>query len=52
MKIYLWYDQLRKKYVTGQSNEFTRSLDEILYSFDLNQMSLSQKVANNLNRLR
>ncbi|WP_425390212.1 hypothetical protein [Ekhidna sp.] len=52
MKIYLWYDEMKRRYVTGRSSEFALSYDDVLYSFDDSQLSLSQKILNNLNRVR
>lgn len=52
MKIYLWYDDMKRRYVIGRSNEFKRSYDDVLYSFDPSQQTLSQKILNNLNRAR
>lgn len=51
MKIYLWYDEMKRRYVIRQSNEFALSHDDVLYTFDSSQQTLSQKVANNLNRI-
>ena len=52
MKIYLWYDEIRKKYVIQKRSEFTRSIDDVLYSFDTHQLALSQKIAGNLNKIK
>ncbi|MEQ9468616.1 MAG: hypothetical protein RLN88_14500 [Ekhidna sp.] len=52
MKIYLWYDEIRKRYVTEKCSEFTHSLDEVLYAFETHQLALSQKVAGNLNKIK
>jgi hypothetical protein len=52
MQIYLWYNETKGRYVISRSGEFQLSYDEVLYSFDQHQMPLSQKIANNLNRLR
>jgi len=50
MKIYLWYDEFKKRY--GRSNDFVLSYEEVLYSFEKTQWPLSQKVASNLNKIR
>ncbi|MEQ8905611.1 hypothetical protein [Ekhidna sp.] len=52
MQIYLWYNEEKGRYVISWSSEFQLSHDQVLYSFDQQQLSLSQKIANNLNQLR
>lgn len=51
-KIYLWYDEITKKYVTGKSTEHNKSRTEVLFAFELEHVTLCQKIARNLNKIR
>ena len=52
MKIYLWYDGIKKRYLTGKSSEVDVSIKDVLFAFDLKNRALSQKIAKNLNSIQ
>ncbi|NQZ77764.1 MAG: hypothetical protein HRT61_16915 [Ekhidna sp.] len=52
MKFYLWYDQVKKRYVTGTAKQLPVALEEVLYTFDANQLSACKKIVGNLNSIR
>lgn len=52
MKIYLWYDEITKKYVTGRSTDHDKLRSEVLFAFELEHIALSEKIARNLNKIR
>ena len=51
-KIYLWYDEITKKYVTGRSTEHDKCRSEVLFAFELEHVALSKKIARNLNKIK
>lgn len=52
MKIYLWYDKIAKKYVTGRATDYDIPCSEALFAFELEHIALSQKIARNLNKIK
>ncbi|MEO9485618.1 MAG: hypothetical protein ABJG47_19325 [Ekhidna sp.] len=52
MKIYLWYDEVKKKYVIGRYEELRFPIEEALYACDPEDFSATKKIAWNLNKIR